>query len=189
MADPRVYKVHAIVLKRRNIGESDRVLTLFTKEYGKMVALAKGVRKITSRRAPHIEIFTQTALILHHGKTWDIVTDAQTLEGYGSFRKDLTKVSAAYFLCEIIDQLLPEHQEHRDIYNFFCDALEELDKKADFEVLPFCQARALTLLERLGFISRVSPAHTPYTFDEVQALVESVIEKRLRTPKFIQQLR
>jgi len=187
MADARIYSVHAIVLKRRNIGESDRVLTLFTKEYGKITVLAKGVRKIVSRRAPHIEIFTQATIMLHRAKTWDILTDAQTLSGYATLRKDLTKVSAAYFLCEIIDQLLPEHQEHRDIYDFFRGALVELDTKSDLAILPFCQTKALTLLEQLGFASRLSP-NKPQTLDEVQAMVESVIEKRLRTPKLIRQL-
>ena len=54
----RTYKVNAIVLARRNIGEADKLITLFTKEYGKKKVLAKGIRRVSSRRAPYLEQFS-----------------------------------------------------------------------------------------------------------------------------------
>jgi DNA repair protein RecO (recombination protein O) len=79
MKPSRVYVAEGIVLKRRNVGEADRILTVFTKKYGKIRVIAKGVRRITSRRAGHIEVFTRVILTLHSYKNMDIVTEAQAI--------------------------------------------------------------------------------------------------------------
>jgi len=62
------YKAEGIVIKRKNFGEADRILTVFTKKYGKIKVLAKGVRRITSRRGPNVELFNQVELVLHQGR-------------------------------------------------------------------------------------------------------------------------
>ena len=58
----RTYKTEGIILKRINFGEADRILTSYTKHFGKISLLAKGVRKITSRKGGNIELFNQTVL-------------------------------------------------------------------------------------------------------------------------------
>ena len=63
MAHPRVYATEAVILRRIDFGEADRILTLFTPNYGKVRAVAKGVRRTTSRLAGHLEPFTRTQLL------------------------------------------------------------------------------------------------------------------------------
>lgn len=75
----RTYRTRAIVLKRRDQGEADRVLTVFTPNMGKRTVMARGVRKTASRKAGHLEPFTYTALLMAQGKTWDVVTQAETV--------------------------------------------------------------------------------------------------------------
>jgi DNA repair protein RecO (recombination protein O) len=70
----------AIVLRHSDWGEADRLLWIYTRKYGKLRALAKGIRKIRSRKAGHLEPFTRVALLLARGRDFFIVTQAETVE-------------------------------------------------------------------------------------------------------------
>ena len=83
----RLYRTEAIVLKRRDFGEADRLLTVFTPEHGKLVLLAKGVRKTKSRKAGHVELFTHGTWLVARGRTWDLVTQADTIEPFVGLRE------------------------------------------------------------------------------------------------------
>ena len=76
----------------------------------------KGIRRITSKRAPHLEIFTHLTCLVHKGKTMDSITEVTSLESYPNIRNEVDRVSIAYLLCELVDTLLGEKQEHRDVY-------------------------------------------------------------------------
>lgn len=191
MNPKHIYKVRAVVLKRRNAGEADRIITIFTKEYGKMRVIAKGIRKITSRRAAHLEVFREAFLTVHKGKTLDIVTEVTSRP---LFHESYTvqKVSFAYYLCELVDRLLPEHlptgrqsQEHADVFTLLVDAFHSLDLGEEAsvwqrEVFGF----ALELLWLLGYLPRARKLSD----ENIQPYIESIIEKKLRTPKLIRQL-
>jgi len=66
----RLYRTEAVILRRSDIGEADRLLTCYTPTRGKIRVIAKGARKITSRKAGHIELFIHSALLIAKGKTW-----------------------------------------------------------------------------------------------------------------------
>jgi len=72
----RGFKTEGIVLKRRNFGEADRILTVFTKDRGKISVLAKGVRRITSRRAGNVELLNRVSIFLHQTRGMPILTEA-----------------------------------------------------------------------------------------------------------------
>ena len=175
----RIYKVEAIILKRRNVGETDRIITVFTKEYGKLRVIAKGIRRITSRRAPHLEIFNRATLLLHQGKTLDIVTEVMLLDGFQHIRSNLLLVNAGYYACELVDVLLPERQEHRDVFETFKNHLRQLDSSKLYHQ---SEAFALSLLHSLGFLppSRVLPS------TEIQPYIERIAERRFRSYHFLE---
>ncbi|MCX6793793.1 MAG: DNA repair protein RecO [Candidatus Gottesmanbacteria bacterium] len=137
MRSPHVYTTEGIVLKRRNVGETDRILTLFTRQYGKVGVLARGVRKVSSRRAPHIEVFNRVIATLHKGNGPDTLIEVSPIASYEMIRRDLGRVGAAYYLCELIDGLLPVEQVHEDVFMLLCDAFAALStvKKERIEVL------------------------------------------------------
>lgn len=85
-ASDRIRKVEAVVIAHRELGEADRVVRVFSRENGKLVTLAKGVRKIQSRKAAHLEPFTQSALVLARGKTFWIITQAETINAFPQIR-------------------------------------------------------------------------------------------------------
>lgn len=184
MRSHRLYKTEGIVLKRHSIGETDRILTLFTKHYGKLRVLAKGIRSVKSRRAAHLEIFTRVALILHKGRQWDSVIEATSLSTYAHLRMKLRTVSFAYYLCELVDSLLPERQEHRDVYELCIQYLESLDSGSGIASDYLMEHYTGELLHVLGYRA----GNTSGQIGEMQRYVERIIERRLRTPKFLTQL-
>src|SRR4030042_4370415 len=119
----RVYTAEAIVLKRQNIGEADRILTVFTKKYGKMRVLARGVRKVSSKRAPHVEVFNRVIVTVHRGRGMDTLTEVSPVASYEAIRQDIARVGAAYYLCELIDGLLAAEEAQADVFFVLCRAL------------------------------------------------------------------
>ena len=113
----RLYRVQAIVLKRTDYGEADRLLTLFTPDLGKMRAIAKGVRKPSSRKSGHVELFTHSALLLAKGRHLDIVTQADTIDAFMPLRENLERVGYAYYLAELVDRFSEEGTENRALFD------------------------------------------------------------------------
>ncbi len=179
----RVYKAEGIILKRKNLNESDRLITIFTKDLGKIKTLAKGVRKISSKRAGHLEIFTNARFTLYQGRTFDYITEASATDQYEGFRNDLNKASFAYYICELADYLLPERQEHAEIYDRICESftiLSESGKEEDrhVEVYKF----AMDLLWHLGFLPRTQSIAA----SSIHQYIESITERRLKTIKLLE---
>lgn len=170
----RTYKTEGIVIKRSNFSEADRILTIFTKKHGKIKVLAKGVRRITSRRGPNIELFNQVELFIHKGRTFDILTEVNVLNTFSQIRKKLDLVGLAFYVCEIVDGLCPEHQAHPRVYEMLVEVLNELDKG---RVNKFEKS----LLEELGYIPKTQIFEN---FDTSQ-FIEKILEKRLKTKRII----
>ncbi len=128
MSRERLYRVQAIVLKRSDWGEADRLLTLLTPDRGKLRAIAKGARKPSSRKSGHVELFTHTHLLLAKGKHFDIITQADTLDAFLPLRENLERVGYAYYLAELVDKFLEEGTENRASFNLLLGALAALSE-------------------------------------------------------------
>ncbi len=97
MSEARSFRVEAVVLRHSDWGEADRLLTLYTRERGKVRAIAKGARRIRSRKAGHLEPFTRVTLQLAKGRDLLIVTQADTLDAYLPLGANLVKTQ----LCRV----------------------------------------------------------------------------------------
>ena len=124
MARDRTYRSEAIVLRRSNFGEADRMLTLFSKEFGKIRALAKGARKPQTRKTGHVELFMRSNFMFARGKNIDIITQAELVEAYQSIRTDLVRTTYASYAVELIDHLTAEADRDLQKYSLLSDALE-----------------------------------------------------------------
>lgn len=162
----RSFRVESVVLRHSNYGEADRVLVLYTREMGKLRAIAKGARKIRSRKAGHLEPFTRVILQLAQGRDMPIVTQAETVDTYLPIREDLVKTGYAAYLVEMIDRFFYEEGENRDVYKLLTETLERLSNQAD----PILAIRffELHLLDLLGF--RPELFHCLGCGDEIQAV-------------------
>jgi DNA repair protein RecO (recombination protein O) len=97
------YTADSLVLHRLNLGENDRILTLYTREHGKLSAVAKGSRRATSRLVGATELFTQSRLLLATGKSLDIVTQCEIRASFPGLRNDLERLGRATYLCELLN--------------------------------------------------------------------------------------
>ncbi len=123
MSRARLYATEAIVIRHSNFGEADRILTLMTPELGKLRVIAKGVRKITSRKAGHVELFTRVKLLLARGRSFDIISQAEMVEPYRPLREDLLRGSTAHYLSELIDAFAQEGSEDHALYDLLAEGL------------------------------------------------------------------
>lgn len=146
----RSFRVEAVVLRHADYGEADRLLTLYTRQLGKTRALAKGARKIASRKAGHIEPFTHVRLQLAKGRDMLLITQADTVDAYQPLREDLILTSQAAYILELLDRFTYEDElENSAIFRLLTDTLARLASKAD----PWLVTRyyEMRLLDHLGF--------------------------------------
>ena len=150
MPEFRSFRLEAVVLRHADWGEADRLLTLYTRERGKVRAIAKGARKIKSRKAGHLEPFTRVTLQLARGRDLLIVTDADTIDAYQPLREDLIKTGYASYLVELLDRFT--YEEESENYNIFRLLTESLSRVAN-EPDPWLAIRyyEVHLLDHLGF--------------------------------------
>jgi len=186
----KTYKTEGIIIKRINFGEADRILTIFTKHYGKIKAIAKGIRKIKSRRAPHLELFNQTVLFLYKGKNLDIITEAQLVNSFSTLRKNLRKVAFAFGVCELVDQLTREGQKQLKAYELLKACLNDLNLSAVAGHLNKGEGQKAVkrfeqeLLQVLGFL----PKGEFLEKVTLERYIEKIIEKKLKSRKFLSKL-
>jgi DNA repair protein RecO (recombination protein O) len=145
----RTLKVDAVVLRHSDWGEADRLLTLYSREQGKLRAIAKGVRKIQSRKAGHLEPFTRTTIMLAKGQDLWIVTQAEAANLYQPIREDLQKMAQAAYVVELLDRFTYEEGQNWQLYKLLTETLERLSSSNDdFIPVKYYEMR---LLELLGY--------------------------------------
>lgn len=149
MTIPRVYKTEAIVLKRNNLGEADKILTLYTPNLGKIRAVAKGVRRPKSKLGGHVETLTHSAMMLARGRNLDIVTQSQTIDSFLPLRGDLWRISCALYAVELVDRFTAEQAKNYPVYKLLLNTLGWLGQASDVQLL--LRYFELHLLGYLGY--------------------------------------
>lgn len=145
----RSFRTEAVVLRHSDWGEADRMLVLFTREHGKVRAVAKGVRKVRSRKAGHLEPFTRSHLQMARGREILIVTQAETIDAYQPLRENLLLTGYAAYIVELLDRFTYEEGENRTLYRLLYETLERIAAGNDpFQLVRFYEIR---LLDLLGF--------------------------------------
>ncbi len=146
----RSVRVHAIVLRHRDWGEADRLVTLFTREQGKLRAIVKGARKVTSRKAGHLEPFTNVKLQISRGRNLFIITQVDTVDAYLPLRETLVMTGYASYVVELLDRFVYEDEgANPTLFRLLTDTLKRLSTGEDtWLVVRYYEMR---LLDFLGF--------------------------------------
>src|SRR5512136_1830003 len=132
MKEARSFRVEAVVLRHADWGEADRILTLYTRERGKVRAIAKGARKIRSRKAGHLEPFTRVTLQLAKGRDLLIVTQADTVDAYLPLHDDLVKTGNASYVVELLDRFTSEDEsENLQAFRLLTETLDRIAAQPD----------------------------------------------------------
>lgn len=159
----RIYRTDALVLRRNDFGEADRLLLIATPK-GKQRIIARGVRKTTSRLASGVELFTHVRLLLAIGRNLDIVTQSQVVASYAGLHASLERLRCAYYVAELYDQFVQSEQENPALFSVLLEAFAALDTTRNLDLL--LRAYELRLLHAAGYrpqLQRCVVSHEPLT--------------------------
>jgi DNA repair protein RecO (recombination protein O) len=162
----RAFRTQGIILKRRDFGEADRLLTVFTPERGKIDVIAKGTRKPTSQKTGHVELFTRADMLVHKGRDLDILAQAEMLAPYLPLREDLTRGAYASYAAELLDRFAAQDDEdYQAVFALLDGTLDRLC--TDSEPRLAIRYYEVHLLDLVGF--RPELTECVVSRDDVQA--------------------
>ncbi len=124
----KIMTATGIILRRIDYGEADRIITFLTEEYGKILAMAKGVRKQKSKLAGGIEIFSVSELHFIKGRSEiDTLTSTRLVSHFGNIVKDLQRTELAYGMLKNIDEIVENHTGG-DYFSVLLESLSALNE-------------------------------------------------------------
>jgi len=169
----RYLKDKAFVLRRINFGDSDRFITLFSQNNGKIEVVAKGVRKINSRRSGSIELLNLIEFQAVRTPKSLILTEVKLINSFEHLKRELTNIKKVFLMCELLEAVLPQAVEHSEIFDLVERAAGVMDEPG--KNMAYFQAR---LLSELGFWD-----HRKSFKDEahLSSYIEQIIERKLKT--------
>jgi DNA repair protein RecO (recombination protein O) len=147
--EEHVYKTEGIVLRHADLGEADRLITLFTPYRGKLRAAAKGARRPASKLAGHVEQFTHTSVLIAHGRNLDLITQAQTVRSFIEVRENLRLVLYASYAVELVDRATELESENRTLFALLHTFLSTVGAAQRLDSL--LHAFELSALDILGY--------------------------------------
>jgi DNA repair protein RecO (recombination protein O) len=123
----RSFRTPAVIVKRRDFAEADRMLTILTPNHGKLDVIAKGARKLTSHKTGHVELFTRSDMVIHRASEIGVVAQAEMIEPYQELREDLRRGAFANYAAELLDRFTATGEDDtRDLFNLFDTTLKRL---------------------------------------------------------------
>ncbi|NIP32711.1 DNA repair protein RecO [Candidatus Saccharibacteria bacterium] len=147
------FRTESIVLKKEPWREYDRLYTLYTREAGKLQAIAKGSRRSLSRMAAHLEPFLITDVMIARGRQIDKLAGSEQVKNYKNLDQSVEKVALLSYCFELLDELTSYAQPDRRIFELACELLEISEANHLFRERSFLLARifSLKLLSLLGY--------------------------------------
>ena len=145
----RLYRVSAVVLRQRDLGETDRIVILYTRERGKLSAVAKGIKRPRSKLAGSLQLFSHAKVQLAAGRSLEVVTQAQAADIFYKLRGDMPRYAHASYAAELLDALTDEGLPDAALFDLLAETLGGLDVGGDPATL--IRAFELKLLDHLGY--------------------------------------
>ncbi len=171
-------KDRGFILKRVNFGDSDRYITIFTKNNGKIEVVAKGVRKITSKRASSIELLNLIDFQTVKSSKNYVLTEVALISNFDYLKNNLTDMGQVFSTCELMNAIMPYGEKHEEVFYLlerFAAKMSENRRN-----MAYFQAKLLSLL---GFWD----GKTSFKDEvHVQTVVEQIIERKLKAPGIFQ---
>ena len=123
---PGLYRDEGVVLRAIKLGEADRIVTIFTQGHGKIRAVAKGIRKTTSKFGARLEPMSRVALQCYKGRDLDIVTQAESLDSNRALREEYGLLTRSVPMLEAVDQVAQDREPNPAMYRMLTGALHTL---------------------------------------------------------------
>jgi len=171
-----LYKAKGIIIKKANSGDTDRLITVYSKDFGKILVKAKSIRKNQAKLKGHLELFLYSHLMIAPGRGFDIITGAEIIEPFSKLHNRLPSLAAGYYLAELIDKLIIGPEKDENIWTLFLSSLKQLNQMT-------CDTKATIsnfenrLVEFLGYGTE------KYNIDDIS---QSLLGEKVRSKYFLQ---
>jgi len=135
MRTPRSYQAHAVIIKQSKFGEFDKILTIYSSEFGKLPTVARGACRPGSKLGGNVEPMTYSLLMLARGRNLDIVTQSQCIDGFAALKTDLWRTSCALYILDLVDSFTEQNSENIPLFNLLINTLRSMSEGDDGEIL------------------------------------------------------
>jgi DNA repair protein RecO (recombination protein O) len=145
-------KTDAIILKSINHGETSKILTLYSREFGKITVIAKGARNIKSRFGGSLETLNYVSIVFYEKESRDIqiLSQAEIIDPFKETKKNLRKTTLALAICELINQLEIGQEPNRLFFRLCISALQSINR-ASANIINILSAYRIHVLDIMGF--------------------------------------
>ncbi len=204
-------RTEGVILIHKNFQEADRLLTIYTRDLGKVYAIAKGARRPKSKKSGHVELGNWCKVFLSCGKNLDIISEIEIKRAFGFENMNPDYANRIYHFLELVDALTPQGQKNIQIFSLLVNFLKKLSQGEEYKLLsPVFKIKLLSLL---GFFSAKNLKDSNLKdllrvleqkdFDSIKSeinlkdynylklsnfldsMIENLTEKKLKTPRFI----
>lgn len=165
------------IVKRVNFGESDRFVTIFSRNNGKIEVIAKGVRKITSRRSSHTELLNLVRFQSVKTSKNYILTEVELVDSFQILKKSLDNIQEVFLICELVNNLCACSEKHSEVFDLICKTIAKIENGEKNVSFDFQK----NLLVNLGFWNDEKKFSNE---KELRSFIESIIEKKIKTNIF-----
>ncbi|OGM74442.1 DNA repair protein RecO [Candidatus Woesebacteria bacterium RIFOXYB1_FULL_38_16] len=167
------YKGEAIVLSRKDFSEADRILTVYSKEFGKLSLLAKGIKRPKSRKRGNLEVFSQIKFLAAKTKGLGILVEVALIESFSYLRKDLKRMALAYYVIEVIGRITNYEERNERLYELLVKYFGKIENEEG--LLKLRESFIFDLLTLLGYWPKEK---TLVNSDQV---LEQIIERKINS--------
>lgn len=152
-----IQRTHGIVLRSRKIRESSKIVLFFTRDFGKISAVAKGSLKPKSKFGASLELFTRCAIIFYSKQDRNLHTlsHAEILSSYDNLKKDVVKLAYGGVVGELVEKFCPNEEPNRSIYELLAKTLGEIDRAQRDQLEVIVSMHELKFLELIGYAPQI----------------------------------
>ena len=167
----RSLKTEAIILKKKDLLNKDVLISVFSQDLGRLTLFAKGIKKITSRRSPHLQTGNLVNILVSHKNERYYLQESELLSGFSELKKNEKKVGNLYLFLFVLERLLPEQQKEVRAYNLTKNFLIDLSKSTKPNSVA---VKYLTdIMIQLGYLDK------KVSYPELKYLIEEIINEKI----------
>ena len=123
----KYYKTEGIVLKGMPLGDRDRLISIYSQDYGRIRVVARGIRKISSKLSGHLDTFNRVFVNISSGNSIDSITGGEVVETFSVFKTDLKITARAFYIVELLDDFVADESPNEELYALALTILRELE--------------------------------------------------------------
>lgn len=157
------------MVRKTEFGEHHNLVTVYTKELGKVRVLAKSAKKSTSKQAGHLDLFNLVDFVAVPGKNYPIITQTQSSENFLGIKSSFPKLMAGFFVLETFHRLIYEEEQDLNLWRFLNGQLNKLNDSEKSETKPMLADFKKELLEVLGYKQNINKEEIDYFLQSLSA--------------------